>query len=196
MMNIAKYITFIIILKFVILALFIFLIEKHIKKKTQKSVLLIIVCLLTMWTTMFAIDIHRTNVFKEPIFATENGNIGSMIRYNGLGYKIGLEKNTATNQILQSQMTILGQVVAGGIQDVINKFTIVDETTTCDQALEEIYRDDEYIYYLPCIKSSTVFLKYNNGKKINVKEAIDKQKVKIEMLIKEGLKVYKEPIQN
>lgn len=195
-MNIAKYMTFIIIIKFILLGVCMFLVGRYLKKKPLKIILIIVICLLTIWTIMFAVDINRTNSFKEPIFARENGYMGSMTRYDGLGYKIGLEKNAATGQISQSQMTILGQLVAGAVQDFTNEFTIVDETITCAEALEEIYRDDEYIYYLPCIKSATIFLKYDNGEKITVKEALDDEKVTIDKLIKEGLKVYKEPIQN
>lgn len=195
-MNIAKYIKYIITLKFIILGLFMFLIRKYIKHKTLKTVLTIVICLLTIWTIMFTVDINRTNSFKEPIFARENGYMGSMTRYDGLGYKIGLKKNANTDQVSYSQMTILGQLVAGGVQDFVDGFVIVDETTECDEALEEIYRDDQHIYYLPCIKSSTVFLKYNNGEKTNIKKALDDEKVTIDKLIKEGLKVYKEPIQN
>ena len=195
-MNIAKYITLIILLKFIILLTFMFIVRKYIKKKTLKTVLTIVICLLTIWTIMFTVDINRTNSLKNPIFARENGYMGSMTRYDGLGYKIGLEKNANTDQVSYGQMTILGRLVAGGVQDFINEFTIIDETEVCDQALEEIYRDDEYIYYLPCIKSSTIFLKYNNGEKTNIKKALDGEKVTIDKLIKEGLKVYKEPIQN
>ena len=195
-MNIAKYITLIILLKFIILLTFMFIVRKYIKKKTLKTVLTIVICLLTIWTIMFTVDINRTNSFKNPIFARENGYMGSMTRYDGLGYKIGLEKNANTDQVSYGQMTILGRLVAGGVQDFINEFTIIDETEVCDQALEEIYRDDEYIYYLPCIKSSTIFLKYNNGEKTNIKKALDGEKVTIDKLIKEGLNVYKEPIQN
>ncbi|HHX68582.1 MAG TPA: hypothetical protein GX708_11085 [Gallicola sp.] len=195
-MNIAKYITLIILLKFIILLTFMFIVRKYIKKKTLKTVLTIVICLLTIWTIMFTVDINRTNSLKNPIFARENGYMGSMTRYDGLGYKIGLEKNANTDQVSYGQMTILGRLVAGGVQDFINEFTIIDETEVCDQALEEIYRDDEYIYYLPCIKSSTIFLKYNNGEKTNIKKALDGEKVTIDKLIKEGLNVYKEPIQN
>ena len=195
-MNIAKYIILIILLKFIILLTFMFIVRKYIKKKTLKTVLTIVICLLTIWTIMFTVDINRTNSLKNPIFARENGYMGSMTRYDGLGYKIGLEKNANTDQVSYGQMTILGRLVAGGVQDFINEFTIIDETEVCDQALEEIYRDDEYIYYLPCIKSSTIFLKYNNGEKTNIKKALDGEKVTIDKLIKEGLNVYKEPIQN
>ena len=195
-MNIAKYITLIILLKFIILLTFMFIVRKYIKKKTLKTVLTIVICLLTIWTIMFTVDINRTNSLKNPIFARENGYMGSMTRYDGLGYKIGLEKNANTDQVSYGQMTILGQSVAGGVQDFVDGFVIVDETTECAEALEEIYRDDEYIYYLPCIKSSTIFLKYNNGEKTNIKKALDGEKVTIDKLIKEGLNVYKEPIQN
>ena len=109
--------TFIIIMKFIILGLFMFLVRNHIKTKILKNILLIVISLLTIWTLIFSIDIKQTNSFKEPVFARENGNMGSMIRYDGLGYKIGLEKDAKTGHILYSQMTIFGQLVAGGVVD-------------------------------------------------------------------------------
>lgn len=72
-MDIAKYITIIIILKFIFLGVFAFLVGKYIKKKPLKVILIIVICLFTVWTIMFTIDINRTNLFKEPIFAYENG---------------------------------------------------------------------------------------------------------------------------
>ena len=193
-MNIAKYINIILIIKFIILGVLFFILGKHVKKKSFKNISLVVVSLLTLWTIIFTVDINRTNSLKEPIFARENGYMGSMTKYNGLVYKIGLEKNYATKQISQSQMTIWGQLVAGRIDDFLNDFTIVDETKICDDALEEIYRDDNYIYYLPCIQSATIFLKYDNDEKISVKEALDDQKVSIDMLIEKGLTLHREPI--
>ncbi len=195
-MNIEKYMTIIIIIKFIILGVFIFLVSRYIKRKPLKIILTIVICLFILWTIIFTIDINRTNSLKEPIFARKNGYMGSMTRYDGLGYKIGLEKDHGTGHFSQSQMTILGQFVARAIQDFENDFIIVDETDNCDEVLEEIYRDNKHIYFLPCIQSTTIFLKYDNGEKITIKDALDKQKVSIEILIKKGLKVYQELIQN
>lgn len=119
-MNIAKYITLIIVILFIILGVSMFLVGKYIKKKSLKIISVIIISLITLWTVMFAIDINRTNTIREPIFARENGNIGSMTKYVGLGYRIGLEKDLESDRITKSQMTIFGQLVAGAIQDFVD----------------------------------------------------------------------------
>ena len=73
-----------------------------------------------------------------------------------------------------------------------NKVQIIDATITCPQSLEPFYEDDEYTYSFPCIKSSSVFVKFSNGNKMLVTEALDSGKVTIEELIKAGLEVNKE----
>lgn len=73
-------------------------------------------------------------------------------------------------------------------------FIISDETGVCAQKLEEIARDDMFIYYLSCVKSSTIFLEYGDGTKISVKDALAKKKVTIRQLIDKGLVVYQEVI--
>jgi len=73
-------------------------------------------------------------------------------------------------------------------------FYISDETVICNQMLEEIARDTNYIYYLNCLKSSTVYLVYDNGTKISVKTALNTNVVTIYELIDAGLEVIQQPI--
>lgn len=75
----------------------------------------------------------------------------------------------------------------------IHNFTIVDETDICAQALELFYNDDKYDYYFTCIKSSTTFVKFDNGQKITVVDALNKGLVSIEELTEAGLNYYRQP---
>lgn len=75
-------------------------------KKTLKIILGIIVVLITCYCIILNIDMNMVKKCREPIFAKENGHMGSMIRYDGLGYKVGLEKDKYSN-ITASQLTIL-----------------------------------------------------------------------------------------
>ena len=54
-------------------------------------------------------------------------------------------------------------------------FTIFDETKylakPCDTALELIYEDDSFKYYFGCIKSHMVFIAFEDGTRISIKEA-------------------------
>jgi len=48
-------------------------------------------------------------------------------------------------------------------------YQIVDTTKSmkdfsCAEALEEIYEDEQYVYYLGCMKSQYIEVRYNNGR--------------------------------
>lgn len=69
---------------------------------------------------------------------------------------------------------------------------IIDATYNCFSTLEKFYEDDNYIYYFPCIKSDSVYVKFPNGNKMLVVDALADEKVTISKLISAGLKVKKE----
>lgn len=71
------------------------------------------------------------------------------------------------------------------------KLEIIDATLNCAQSLEEFYEDDKYIYLFPCVKSNSVYVKFENGNKMLVVDALEENKVTIKELLKAGLKVYK-----
>lgn len=73
-------------------------------------------------------------------------------------------------------------------------FTVDDRTEICAEALEEIYRDDIFIYYLPCIQSNTIYLVYDDGIEITLRDALDEKVVTIEELEQANLKISKEPL--
>ena len=70
-------------------------------------------------------------------------------------------------------------------------YTIVDTTEICAEALEEIYKDDSYTYYLPCMKSDNIFLKWKSGVMTKMMDELKSGNVTIKSLINHGLKVYK-----
>jgi hypothetical protein len=115
--------TALIFLLFILLFTSMFLVKKYCKKKPLKITLAIIISLIAIWLAMFSIDFNRTATLREPIFARENGTMGSMTRYDGIGYKIGLEKSADTGEVSQSQMTMLGMFVVRSIADTDNNAT-------------------------------------------------------------------------
>lgn len=138
---------------------------------------------------------------------------GKIIRYstglktNGIKYfyKItidGLKDKKIYDYEKLEDMTINVYVNSVDLEKVKNyqnlnfeqKFYIDDETILCPQMLEEIARDDEYIYYFNCVKSNSVYLIYNNGTKISVRAALNRGTITIEQLLEAGLSVIKEPI--
>ena len=69
--------------------------------------------------------------------------------------------------------------------DIEKEFVIVDssknnENFACDTASEEIYKDDEYIYYLPCQKSQYIKVIYApNEYQEGLKSSLEDGKIKI-----------------
>ena len=76
---------------------------------------------------------------REPIFAKENGHMGSMIRYDGLGYKVGLEKNSK-GDITDGQLTILDFYLT----QVHRQIDYIDSTNNNENIVNNI--DEEEIY--------------------------------------------------
>ena len=70
-------------------------------------------------------------------------------------------------------------------------YKIQDDTENCAQALELIYSDDKYNYYLPCIKSAYISLIWDDGVVDSLKNAISKEKVTMSSLEKHGLGIIK-----
>ena len=155
-MDLAKYMFEIMIVIFILLGVSMFFLGKYYKKKSLKISLIIIISLIAIYCVMLSIDMNRVNSLRKPIFAKENGYMGSMTRYDGLGYKIGLEQGYDTGYITQSQMTMFGQVIAGAITkselgeerpltntaDVI--FTIEIGNKSCVPVNLALYKDGTY----------------------------------------------------
>ena len=80
-------------------------------KNKTKIIILIIVSIVVIYCGMLFTDISRVKSLKKPIFAIENGYMGSMTRFDGLGYKIGLDINKTTGEITYGQMTCLGRTL-------------------------------------------------------------------------------------
>ena len=73
----------------------------------------------------------------------------------------------------------------------MSKIEIIDATYSCGNNPQEFYKDSKYIYYFPCRKSDSVYVKYKNGNKELVVTALENGNVTIDQLEKAGLKFYK-----
>lgn len=72
-----------------------------------------------------------------------------------------------------------------------SKIKIIDATYSCVNSPEKFYEDEKYIYLFPCVKSSSIYVKFENGNKMLVVNALEEKKVTIDELIKAGLEVQK-----
>jgi hypothetical protein len=73
-----------------------------------------------------------------------------------------------------------------------SNLTIIDATYTCAKTEEKFYEDDKYIYYYPCVKSNSMYVKFENGNKMLISDALESKKVTINELLDAGLEVIKE----
>ena len=77
------------------------------------------------------------------------------------------------------------------------KFTLVDETKNkkdfaCDEALEGFYADENYTYYWSCIKNKYMIVKYDDGSKELISEALENKHIDIQVLDKFDINYIKE----
>ena len=89
---------------------------------------------------------------------------------------------------------ILGMVLYNKNRELENnRIKIIDATyPACSSSYEKFYEDDIYIYYLTCSKSDSVFVKFPNGNKMLLVNALNEGKVKISEVIDMELDIYKE----
>ena len=71
------------------------------------------------------------------------------------------------------------------------KIDILDATYSCENIPEKFYEDDKYIYSFPCTKSTSVFVKLEDGSKMLITKALEEEKVTIDELLEAGLEVIK-----
>ena len=71
-----------------------------------------------------------------------------------------------------------------------SKLQIIDATYSCNKIKEKFYENDKHIYYFPCTQSTSIYVKFENGNKMLVTNALEANQVTIEELIDAGLKVH------
>ena len=52
------------------------------------------------------------------------------------------------------------------LQNKKNSLQIIDATYSCQSVKEKFYEDDNYVYYFPCVKSKSIYVKFENGNKM------------------------------
>ncbi len=94
--------------------------------------------------------------------------------------------------VLTFVIVIIAIILIGINRNLRSKqIQIIDASYMCAESIEKFYEDDKYTYSFPCIKSSSVFVKFPDGKKVLVVKALEEELVTIDELINAGLEVYK-----
>ena len=137
---------------------------------------------------LIVLDILAIKFLKMPIIAREietNCNCSDRI-YEGMFYK-------AYYCSYDNELYIYGTDSKFTCpQKTKASFIIIDKTEVCAQALEEVYRDDQYIYYFSCIKSDNVFIKFSNDENLyGIKYVLNNDMLTIDELIENGLDISK-----
>ena len=102
------------------------------------------------------------------------------------------KKSIITITILGVIILILGIILLtkNNILKEKSKLTIIDATYSCTQTKELFYEDNKHKYFFPCTKSNSIYVKFENGNKMLIKDALNSEKVTIDKLIDAGLEVY------
>lgn len=79
---------------------------------------------------------------------------------------------------------------AAYVVDIVDK--VKENNLTCAEAIEEFYKDKEYIYYFSCMKSESVIVKYDNGAEETVTSALKAGRITIGDLDSYGIEYSKE----
>lgn len=157
----------------------------------KKRIFFIIIAFILIIGILVFTDYFRFKNNKSPLFcvnnATYNYKDGHVNTCIGFGYKVVSYNRVSINK--KEFMPIWSKIKNPNLN---SNYILVDETEMCATALEKIYEEGIYVYYLPCIQSEAIFLKYEDGTKISVKDALDNHIVTIDDLISKGLNVHKE----
>lgn len=66
-----------------------------------------------------------------------------------------------------------------------SKLEIIDASYTCVQGGFAFYEDESYIYYFPCTNSEkSMYVKFENGNKMLIVDALEREIVTIDELVK------------
>ena len=68
-----------------------------------------------------------------------------------------------------------------------SNYQIIDKVEDCSGGYEEIYRDNENIYYFECNKSNFIYLEWEDGSITSMKDELKSGNVNVESLIEHGL---------
>lgn len=92
--------------------------------KKVKILILIILILIFAWLIIFAVDYNRCSNMEEPIFVIvkqENDLTMKSITYQGLGYRVEVEKTVSLKcgpEITKVEMYIFDKFITGAIAEI------------------------------------------------------------------------------
>lgn len=101
--------------------------------KSKKVVIGIVIGIVILYAIVFLIDYNRCSNLKEPIFTIhtqENDLSHKTVTYQGLGYKVQIEKDVTQEgkeQIIKVEMYTFNKFITGAITDIQNSYLNEDD---------------------------------------------------------------------
>ncbi len=155
----------------------------------KKSLKIIIVTILSLAIILTIIDLITINVTHKPMIVISNeGETYYGLFYNTYNCK---EENKVYIKFKTTKFSC--PVTIKGDYTIVDKSKEI-KNFTCNEALEEIYRNEDYSYNLTCEKGSYVVVKYENGTEETIKEALDNNNIEIKDLDTYNIEYVKVPL--
>lgn len=146
----------------------------------------IILCVVVICVLLFIIDIISIKFFNTALLEKKENN-----KYFGIFYNVYNCDNKLYIKLKNVKYSC--EITKYKIKDINNVSDDI-ENFVCLDTLEEIYRDDKYVYSLPCLKSKYIIVKYENGNTENIKDALKNRHINIEELYKYNIEFYRNEI--
>ncbi len=127
--------------------------------------------------------------------------VGSSCQATNIFIKYSTGEKISIKDALSSGKVKIGALLNSNInitkvaKDTSKTFEIVDETAglMCAQTITTLYEDDNYYYKVSdSCKGTKIFVKFANGEKLTIQEALTSKKITADELISKGVSIMKE----
>lgn len=149
----------------------------------KKRIRIILIVVITLLGILILDTMQALYFNNSPIFKIREDYNGGTLYYKDNGLLVDTYMCTDGNK------TTVLKGFSFSCSSINTNFTIVDTTLNikdfaCAEMLEEIYKDSNYTYYLSCLKSKYIEVRYSDGTKETIKEALKNGNIKISDLDK------------
>ncbi|MBR5228103.1 MAG: hypothetical protein IKV94_05665 [Clostridia bacterium] len=156
----------------------------------KKRIRIILIVVITLIGILILDTIQALYFDNSPILKIREDYNGGTLYYKDKGLWVDTYMCTDGNK------TTVLKGFSYSCSSYNTNFTIVDTTLTikdfaCAEMLEEIYKDSNYTYYLSCLKSKYIEVRYSDGTKETIKEALKNGNIKISDLDKFNIEFFK-----
>lgn len=155
-----------------------------------KKVCVVIGSLISVFILIEIVNIVFIKISNKPLIYLSSSKGENIVYYSLLYNVYDCELNS--NLVIKSKSSKYECPIK-------YEFSITDETKfindfACDEALEEIYKDENYSYNLTCLKSKYIKVNYIDGSVENIKDALFNKNITIDKLDEYNIDYVKVPL--